>query len=45
LEPALAEIGAPECTPPLEALASSETDPFVLAELEKALSRSRPKVK
>ena len=42
---ALAVIGEPESTPPLEALAALEADPFVLVELEEALSRSPPKVK
>lgn len=42
---ALGEIGAPESFSALEALASSEADPFVLAELEEALGRLRPNVK
>jgi epoxyqueuosine reductase len=42
---ALAEIGAPESLAALDALASSESDPFVLEELDAALGRLRPKVK
>jgi epoxyqueuosine reductase len=40
---ALREIGGPESIQPLEALATSEGDPFVLAEIEEALSESRPR--
>jgi epoxyqueuosine reductase len=42
---ALAEIGAPESVPALEALRSSETDAFVITELDDALARLRPNVK
>jgi epoxyqueuosine reductase len=42
---ALGEIGVSEAVSALEVLESSESHPFVLAELEDALGRLRPKVK
>jgi epoxyqueuosine reductase len=39
---ALAEIDAPDSLPALEALASSESDPFVRSELDDAMERLRP---
>jgi epoxyqueuosine reductase len=42
---ALGEVGSTEAFAALESCASSEADPFVRAELEAALDRSRPKAK
>jgi epoxyqueuosine reductase len=39
---ALAEIGVPRSLAAVEALASSESDPYVRSELDEALERSRP---
>jgi epoxyqueuosine reductase len=42
---ALAEVGTADAMATLDALGSSESDPFVLAELADAFGRLRPNVK